>query len=81
MMMRSQRAKIQENSWQPYNKVRSITKGQFMSVVIIGGHDRMVCQYKKICKEHKCIYPDACKVEQPDWVTGSDYPVYKYSFP
>lgn len=25
-----------------------------MSVVIIGGHDRMVCQYKKICKEHKC---------------------------
>lgn len=25
-----------------------------MSIVIIGGHDRMVCQYKKICKEHKC---------------------------
>lgn len=25
-----------------------------MSVVIIGGHDRMVCQYKKICKQHKC---------------------------
>jgi len=25
-----------------------------MSVVIIGGHDRMVCQYKKICKEYKC---------------------------
>ena len=25
-----------------------------MSVVIIGGHDRMVWQYKKICKEHKC---------------------------
>ncbi len=25
-----------------------------MSVVIIGGHDRMVCQYKKICKEHRC---------------------------
>lgn len=25
-----------------------------MSVVIIGGHDRMVCQYKKICKKHKC---------------------------
>ena len=21
-----------------------------MSVVIVGGHDRMVCQYKKICK-------------------------------
>lgn len=23
-----------------------------MSVVIIGGHDRMVCQYKKICKQN-----------------------------
>lgn len=25
-----------------------------MSIVIIGGHDRMICQYKKICKRHKC---------------------------
>ena len=25
-----------------------------MSVVIIGGHDRMVCQYKKICKNFNC---------------------------
>lgn len=25
-----------------------------MSVVIIGGHDRMVCEYKKICKSFKC---------------------------
>lgn len=25
-----------------------------MSVVIIGGHDRMVCQYKQICREHRC---------------------------
>lgn len=25
-----------------------------MSVVIIGGHDRMVRQYKNICKNHKC---------------------------
>ena len=25
-----------------------------MSVVIIGGHDRMVSQYKKICKGYKC---------------------------
>ena len=24
-----------------------------MSVVIVGGHDRMVHQYKKICKEYK----------------------------
>ena len=25
-----------------------------MSIVIIGGHDRMVCQYKKICKQFHC---------------------------
>lgn len=25
-----------------------------MSVVIIGGHDRMVCQYKKVCRQFKC---------------------------
>ncbi len=25
-----------------------------MSVVIVGGHDRMVCQYKKICKNYNC---------------------------
>lgn len=25
-----------------------------MSIVIIGGHDRMVCQYKKICKTYNC---------------------------
>ena len=56
-----------------------------MSVVIIGGHDRMVCQYKKICKEHKCkakVFTQMLKqVKRPDWVTGSDYPVYQYSFP
>ena len=31
-----------------------ISGGNVMSVVIIGGHDRMVCQYKKICKQFKC---------------------------
>jgi len=25
-----------------------------MSVVIVGGHDRMVCTYKEICKQHHC---------------------------
>jgi hypothetical protein len=25
-----------------------------MSIVIIGGHDRMVCQYRKVCKEYNC---------------------------
>lgn len=29
-----------------------------MSVVIIGGHDRMHCRYKEICKKHGC----KCKV-------------------
>lgn len=25
-----------------------------MSVVIVGGHDRMVCKYKQICKSFNC---------------------------
>lgn len=25
-----------------------------MGIVIIGGHDRMVCKYKEICKNYKC---------------------------
>ena len=25
-----------------------------MSIVIVGGHDRMVAQYKKICKNYQC---------------------------
>ncbi|MBS6518360.1 MAG: DUF2325 domain-containing protein [Clostridium sp.] len=25
-----------------------------MSVVIVGGHDRMICQYKQICRNFKC---------------------------
>ncbi len=25
-----------------------------MGVVIVGGHDRMVCQYKKICRQYHC---------------------------
>lgn len=29
-----------------------------MSVVIVGGHDRMNCRYKEICKKHGC----KCKV-------------------
>ena len=29
-----------------------------MSIVIVGGHDRMVAQYKKICKSYKC----KCKI-------------------
>ncbi len=29
-----------------------------MSIVIVGGHDRMYCRYKEICKKHGC----KCKV-------------------
>ena len=29
-----------------------------MSVVIVGGHDRMNCRYKEVCKKHGC----KCKV-------------------
>lgn len=29
-----------------------------MSIVIVGGHDRMHCQYKNICKKYGC----KCKV-------------------
>jgi hypothetical protein len=25
-----------------------------MSVVIVGGNDRMVCEYKNLCKKYKC---------------------------
>jgi len=25
-----------------------------MSIVIVGGNERMVCQYKQICKSHGC---------------------------
>lgn len=25
-----------------------------MSIVIIGGHERMACQYKELCKNYKC---------------------------
>ena len=42
-----------------------------MSVVIIGGHDRMVCQYKKVCKQFNCkakiFTPDVSKLKQTDW--------------
>lgn len=33
-------------------------RGEKMSVVIVGGHDRMHCRYKEICKKHGC----KCKV-------------------
>ena len=41
-----------------------------MSVVIIGGHDRMVGQYKKICKNYNCkakVFTDERQPGQTDW--------------
>ena len=34
-----------------------------MSVVIIGGHDRMVSQYKKICKNYSTGINNFCPIE------------------
>ena len=47
-----------------------------MSVVIVGGHDRMVTQYKKICKEYNCkakVFTHMCanmsnQIGRPDLV-------------
>ena len=37
-----------------------------MSVVIVGGHDRMVSQYKKICKAHRCKAKVFTQIGSPD---------------
>jgi hypothetical protein len=45
-----------------------------MSVVIIGGNDCMVCQYKNLCKDYKCkakVFTQRCgtmkeKIGSPD---------------
>jgi hypothetical protein len=54
-----------------------------MSVVIIGGHDRMACRYKDICKEYGCtakVYTHLCgnlarKIGQPDMLVLFTNPV------
>ena len=47
-----------------------------MSIVIIGGHERMETQYKQICKKYKCFYQNEGKPERADWETGSDDSFY-----
>ena len=40
-----------------------------MSVVIIGGHDRMVCQYKKVCKQFTQMSANLSKqIGSPDLI-------------
>ena len=54
-----------------------------MSVVIIGGHDRMASQYKTICGDYGCkakVYTQAehnleCMIGQPDLIVLFTNPV------
>ncbi|MDR3334497.1 MAG: DUF2325 domain-containing protein [Treponema sp.] len=54
-----------------------------MSVVIIGGNDRMVCRYKNICKEYDCeakVYTQPkcnleCLIGKPDLIILFTNPV------
>ena len=53
-----------------------------MSVVIVGGHDRMVCQYKKICKGYKCkakVFTQmSANLSEQIWHSRSADLVYEY---
>lgn len=43
--------RFQKKLWLAYaNKEREV----IMSIVIVGGNDCMVCQYKSLCKEYEC---------------------------
>lgn len=56
-----------------------------MSVVIVGGNERMVCQYEDICKGFGCKAKVFCQGkrshEEKDRGAGSDDPVHQYRFP
>ena len=56
-----------------------------MSVVIIGGHDRMVRQYKEICENHKYKAKVFTQMKtglgKQNRKTGSSDSVYKYRIP
>ena len=54
-----------------------------MSVVIIGGHDRMVSQYKKICKNYNCKAKVFTQMSASldKQKTGSFSSVHQYRFP
>ena len=44
-----------------------------MSIVIVGGNERMVCQYEGICQRKR-------NYEEKNRCSGSADPVYKYGF-
>ena len=56
-----------------------------MSVVIIGGNERMVTQYENICKEHGCKAKVFCKgkrfLKKEDRLPGFADFVHQHSFP
>ena len=53
-----------------------------MSVVIIGGHDRMVSQYKKICKNYNCKAKVFTQMSASlDKQIGTFSSVHQYRFP
>lgn len=53
-----------------------------MSVVIIGGNERMEQQYKQICRKHQCkakvFTRMSGNLKTADWPAGFDYPVHFY---
>ena len=50
-----------------------------MSIVIVGGNERMVCQYETICKCHGCKAKVFAK--EKGALTGFDDPVHQHGFP
>ena len=52
-----------------------------MSIVIVGGNERMVCQYEDICKGFGCkakVFAKEKCHEEKDRRAGSYDPVYQY---
>lgn len=56
-----------------------------MSVVIIGGNERMVCQYTDICKDYGCkakVFPkEHGSVKKKIGKSGSDDSLYQHRIP
>lgn len=54
-----------------------------MSIVIVGGNERMVCQYQNICKNYGCkakvFAKEKGSYEKETGLSGFDDFVYKYS--
>ena len=56
-----------------------------MSIVIIGGNERMVCQYTDICKDYgykaKVFPKENGAIREKNRMPGSDGAFYQYSVP